>query len=313
MPSAFRYLQLKLIVVLLRLLNSLSTRALRREPLPPGTTRERVRIPTRDPGRFLEGFLYSPPTEATQPPTHRYPVLINWHGSGFVFPNFDTDKAFCAFVARKAGICVLDADYRKGPESPFPGPVNDAEDAMRWVGTQSHRFDTKRVAVSGASAGGLLSLVASSSLRQALPELAVKIGIALYPGTDVTIDPATKFAPKPNGKVIPPAIARLFNECFAPDLAMRSDPRASPALADSDAFPDNLVILTCDGDNLAPEADALAEKLNDGNRRVTHRVLEGVGHGFDKIQCEEGTHQWRQRDLAYSLIVDEIVGAFASP
>lgn len=306
-----RYLQLKLIALLLRTINWFVTRRLMRAPLPPGTRRERVRIPTRDPGRFLKGYLYYPPTEAAEQPKNRYPVLVNWHGSGFIFPNFDMDKPFCALVARKVGICVLDADYRKGPESPFPGPVNDAEDALRWVGTQSHRFDTQRVAVSGFSAGGLLSLVASSSLRQAVPEVDVKLGIALYPGTDVSIDPATKSAPKPNGKVLSPAMARLINECFAPDPATRTDPRASPGLADADAFPRNMFILTCDGDNLVPEAEALASKLEDGNRRLTHRVLEDVVHGFDK-QCEEGTHASRQRDVAYSLIVDEIHEAFTS-
>ena len=310
MSYTFRYLQLKLIVGALRLLNWCLTRNLRRAPLPLNTRRERVRIPTRDPGRFLEAFLYHPPTKTAQPPTRRYPVLVNWHGSGFIFTsNFDTDKDFCAFVAREAGICVLDADYRKGPETPFPAPVHDAEDVLRWVGTQSHRFDTQHVAVSGFSAGGLLSLVASSSLRQAVPDLDIRIGIGIYPGADLVVDPATKFAPKPSGKVIPPAMARLFNECFAPDLATRTDPRVSPGLADPDEFPDNMVILTCDGDNLAPEADALAKKLDHGKRRVTHRTLEGVGHGFDK-GCKEGTHESRQRGVAYSLVVDTIREVF---
>ena len=311
MPTAFRYIQLKLIVLLLRLVNWSQNRALHRGALPPGTRRERVRIPTRDDGRFLDGYLYYPPSAPAEVSDRRYPILINWHGSGWIFPNFDTDKTFCAYIAREAGICVLDADYRKGPETQFPGAAHDVEDALRWVGTQSHRFDTDQVAVSGFSAGGLLSLVAASSIRETLPELNIKIGISVYGGCDVAADPATKFAPKPVGKVIPPAVARLFNECYLPDPSVATDPRASPAFADPNSYPENMVILTCDGDNLAPECDTLAEKLKDGKRKVTHHVLEGMLHGFDK-RCKEGTEDARQRDVAYALVAGAIREAFAS-
>ncbi|KAL2111157.1 hypothetical protein VUR80DRAFT_205 [Thermomyces stellatus] len=310
MSSFLRYFRLKLVVVLLRTINWLRTRGLRQAPLPPGTQRERVRIPTRDSGRFLDGYIYCPPDEAAVSSTSRRPVLVNWHGSGFLFPNFDMDKAYCSYVAREAGIYVVDADYRKAPETPFPGPVNDVEDVLRWVGTQSHRFDTASVGLSGFSSGGTLAMVASSSLRDALPELTVKIGIGLYPGLDLAVDPATKEAPRP-GKVIPPKIANLFTECYAPDPATRTDPRVSPAFADPDAFPESMVVLTCDGDNLAPEANVLAGKLSDGRRKVTHRMLEGVDHGFDKVAAE-GTDDAKQRDVAYSIIVDAIKEVFAS-
>lgn len=309
MSSFLRYYQLKLVVVLLRAMNWLQTRGLHRTPLPPGTQRERVRIPTRDSSRFLEGYVYYPPTDSAPSSARRHPILINWHGSGFMFGNFDMDKAYCSYIAREAGICVLDADYRKSPETPFPGAVNDVEDALRWVGTQSHRFDTERVALSGFSSGGTLAMVASSSLRRAVPDLSVKIGIGVYPGLDLAVDPATKEAPRPGGRAIPLKIAHLFTECYAPDPATRTDPRVSPSMADSDAYPDNMVVLTCDGDNLAPEANVLAEKLSDGKRKVTHRMLEGVDHGFDKA-AKEGSVEARQTDVAYSLIVEAIKEAF---
>ena len=75
-----------------------------------------MRIPTRDSGRFLAGYIYYPPTDTATSPARCRPVLINWHGSGFMFGNFDMDKAYCSYVARHAGICVLDADYRKSPK-----------------------------------------------------------------------------------------------------------------------------------------------------------------------------------------------------
>ncbi|OAA60583.1 Alpha/beta hydrolase fold-3 [Niveomyces insectorum RCEF 264] len=66
---------------------------------------QRVRIPSRDPGRFIVGDLYCPEaTAATTATPKTRPVLVNWHGSGFVFHNFGTDAVFCARVARAAGI-----------------------------------------------------------------------------------------------------------------------------------------------------------------------------------------------------------------
>lgn len=309
MSSFLRYCRLKLVVTLLRAINWFQTRRIHQAPLRPDTQRERVRIPTRDSGRFLEGYIYYPPTGTLSSSSRRHPVLINWHGCAFMLKNFDMDKAYCSYIAREAGICVLDADYRKSPETPFPGAVNDVEDTLRWVGTQSHRFDTGRVALSGSSSGGNLAMVASSSLRGEVPELSVKLGIVLYPGLDLAVDPATKKAPTPR-KVIPPAFGHLINECYAPDPATRNDPRVSPSYADPDAYPDNMVVLTCDGDSFAPEANVMAEKLSDGRRKVIHRMLEGVDHGFDK-GATEGSVEARQMGVAYSLIVEAIKDSFS--
>ncbi|EMR63797.1 putative esterase lipase protein [Eutypa lata UCREL1] len=82
-----------------------------------------------------------------------------------------TDALFCARLARDAGIAVLDADYRKGPEHTFPRALHDAEDVLRWVAAQSHRFDRTPVAVSGFSAGGTIAVAAATTLRKQLEGL----------------------------------------------------------------------------------------------------------------------------------------------
>ena len=63
-----------------------------------------------------------------------------------------------------------------------------------------------------------------------------------------------------------------------------------------------MVILTCDGDVFEPEASVLAEKLDDGKRRVVYQRLKGVHHGFDK-GCEKGTNEWARREEAYDLVI----------
>ncbi|PKS07920.1 hypothetical protein jhhlp_006529 [Lomentospora prolificans] len=297
----FRYIRLKVLVSALRVIVNFFTLFAPKPRLPKDVQRRTIRIPSRDKGRFISAYLY---TLKDKPATGKTPVLLNWHGSGFVIDCFGTDSEYCARVVHDTGIPVIDADYRKAPETPFPGAVDDVEDALRWVAAQTSRFDAQRVGVSGFSAGGNLALVASSVLRKDLPEVDIQAVVAFYPVTNVTIDPAAKQAPKPK-KPIPPSLARFFNRCYAPDPAMRADPRMSPSLADPASYPANVAIFTCDGDNLAAEANSLAESLQGQGRHVVHRMLDGVAHAFDK-GCKEGSNEWDQREIAYSLAIESL-------
>ncbi|KAK7959332.1 esterase/lipase [Apiospora aurea] len=135
-----------------------------------GVEENPVQIPSRDGGRAIEARLYrstAAKDAAAASSSGPSPVLVNWHGSGMVFHMFGQDRPFCAQMARDLpGLVVVDADYRKGPEDPFPAAMHDVEDALRWVAAQPDVYDVARVALSGFSAGGLLALVASSSFRQ---------------------------------------------------------------------------------------------------------------------------------------------------
>ncbi|KAM6529274.1 hypothetical protein FALCPG4_007421 [Fusarium falciforme] len=299
----FRHLRLKVTVVLMRLITWW------RQPkanlsLPTGLERKAIRIPSRDPARFINGWLYSPSADGIPSSATKKPIIVNWHGSGFVLPSLGSDHDFCARVATETGFVVLDADYRKGPEVPFPGAVHDAEDTLKWVASQHQEFDLERVAVSGFSAGANLALVASSYLKESYPTLNIQVTVAIYPPVDLSIDPEAKTVPHPI-RPIPAAVARIFDACYIPDNSLRSDPRISPTFADPTLFPEVVVILTCSGDTLAPEGNAMAAKLQNGKRRVINQTLEGVGHAFDK-GVREGTHEWEQRELAYSTSIREL-------
>ncbi|CAI4213727.1 unnamed protein product [Parascedosporium putredinis] len=250
--APLRYIRLKLAMTTLRAI------------------RRKIRIPSRDGGRTITAFLYTR-RDAPSGEGALSPVLLNWHGSGFVINAFGTDADFCARVARDARIAVLDLDYRKSPETVFPGAVNDVADVLDWVAADSdagarqmYGLDPSRVAVSGFSAGGNLALVAASSLHGQVPGLDLRAAVAFYPVTDISIGPAAKVAPKPK-RVLPVPLQRYFNECYTPDPADRLDPRVSPSLADLASYPPTVAIFTCDGDGLAPEANALADRLNVGD------------------------------------------------
>lgn len=261
--------------------------------------RKRIKIPSRDKNRFIEADAYSPVDQTA----NKSPVLVNWHGSGFIFPLLGSDSLYCSRIVRDTGIIVIDADYRKGPETNFPGPLEDAEDVLQWVAAQPGTFDTTRVGVSGFSAGGTVALAAASSLKDPsstfAPSLEIPIAIAIYPVTDLSIAPEAKAVPNPV-QAHPPFMQHMFNDCYAPDLSTRSDPRASPSKAQARTFPASVVVITCEGDIFRPEASAFAETLDDGERKVINHTLSVVGHGFDK-GCTVGTNQWNKREEAYDL------------
>ena len=122
-------------------------------------TRELV-IP--GPGGPLEARFYRP-SGAIDPG----PILVFFHGGGFVFGDVDEHDAFHRRLADAAGISLIGASYRLAPEAPFPAQLDDALAVARW--TMAHAsalgLDPHRLALGGDSAGGYLAVAATAELN----------------------------------------------------------------------------------------------------------------------------------------------------
>ncbi|PWY92848.1 alpha/beta-hydrolase [Aspergillus heteromorphus CBS 117.55] len=284
------YLYYKVLITVIRFLGPKGIKA---------TPDDVYHIQSRDSGRTIKVHAYrnASASASTSKPT---PVLINFHGSGWVFSVHGSDDAYCREMSRETDRTVLDVQYRLAPENPFPAALNDAEDVLKWVLGQPEKFDVSRVSLSGFSAGGNLALSTAANL---FPQDTLHSVLAMYPVVDMHTDIAQKSAPDPSGKPIPVRMARIFDICYTHGESDPRDPRISPLYASADRFPDRVMIVTAACDNLAPEAEALAEKIEKapGSEREVVRVrMPSCNHGWDK-SAKKGTVQWDAREKMYAM------------
>jgi len=129
----------------------------------------------------LRGRLYVP-SKATA----RGPLLVFFHGGGWVYGDLDSHDPTCRFLAERSRVRVLSVEYRLAPEHPFPAAYDDAVTAYRWVAGHAADLggDPARLAVGGDSAGGNLAAgVAILAAREGLP---LAFQLLVYPGTDAS-------------------------------------------------------------------------------------------------------------------------------
>ncbi|TQB73033.1 hypothetical protein MPDQ_006283 [Monascus purpureus] len=301
-PSMLTYLRFKATATALRFLVSL------RDTSSPANPDETIQIPSRDEGRTIKAHVYRPSATRSKPG----PVLVNFHGSGFVIPMHGSDDEFARRVAQDAEYTVLDVSYRLAPEYPFPAAINDVEDVVNWVlsicGTDANsdsnhglEFDRSRISISGFSAGANLALVASS---QIFPKTTFRHVIAFYPPIDLAKDPYSKVAPDPNGRPIPAPVASFFDQCYLSSGVERKDPRVSPFYAAAESFLGSMLVVTCGRDSLCSEAEELVCKIKGvRGEDVVHWRAEGCNHGWDK-RCQPGSEEEKAKEYAYRLAVE---------
>ena len=112
-----------------------------------------------------------------------FPVIVHFHGGGFIMGDLETHDAQCRLLCRESGCIVTAVDYRLGPEHPYPAGHEDSFAALRWAGSNATQFggDAGRLGVAGDSAGGHLALYcALRAKRQGGPVL--KAMLAIVPG-----------------------------------------------------------------------------------------------------------------------------------
>jgi acetyl esterase len=207
------------------------------------------------------------------------PVLVYFHGGGWVIGDLETHDSLCAEIARVAGMTVVSVDYRLAPEHRFPAATEDCLAAMRWLAetTKPVGHVVTGLIPAGDSAGGNLAAVVAQELHGKLPVPIVAQWL-IYPGVDMTTNSGSmqEFA---EGYLLTNGGMRWFTEHYMgsePDL---SHAYASPLHAASLAGLPPAMVLTCGLDPLRDQGRAYAAKLVAAGVQVVFREAAGQIHG----------------------------------
>jgi acetyl esterase len=234
------------------------------------------------------------------------PVLVYFHGGGWVIGDLDTHDVLCRSLANGAGCAVASIDYRMGPEHRFPAAVDDVLAATRWVRREAASLclDAGRLAVGGDSAGGNLAAVAAIAARDA-GDLPIAFQLLIYPATDMRRGHPSHQA-NGQGYLLTRDTMAYFHDHYIDDARHDIDWRASPLLhTDLSGLPPALV-LTAGYDPLRDEGMAYAEALTAAGNRAAYVCFERQIHGFitmGKVLDEA--------DTAIALCCAELRRAFA--
>ncbi|NNU42770.1 alpha/beta hydrolase [Ramlibacter montanisoli] len=208
------------------------------------------------------------------------PVLVYYHGGGWVIGDLDTHDVLCRQLCNLSGCAVVAVDYRLGPEHRFPAAVDDALAATRWVRSQARelKLDPARLAVGGDSAGGNLAAVVALSAREA-GDLPIAFQLLIYPATDQRRG-APSHAANGQGYLLTKESMDYYHDHYIPDPAQDLDWRASPLLHENHAKLPPAFVLTAGYDPLRDEGLQYAHRLSEAGNRATLVNFERQIHGF---------------------------------
>jgi acetyl esterase len=205
------------------------------------------------------------------------PVVVWYHGGGFVTGGLDSHRSFASDVAARLDLPVVLVGYRLAPETPYPGAPDDAEAAARWVASSPPELgrDVDALVLGGDSAGGTLTIVTAMALRDDPAPVPVAAHITIYPSTDLT-RPYPSHERFADGYLLTEAGRRWYHRHYR---AVADDVRASPLLGDLSGLPP-AVVLTAGLDPLRDEGRAYAAALVTAGVPTTYREARGNIHAF---------------------------------
>lgn len=206
-----------------------------------------------------------------------FPVMVYYHGGGFVIADTKTYDASPRALAKMANAVMVAVDYHQAPEHKFPAAPNDAYAAYEWTiaHAKAINVDPTRVAVGGESAGGNLATVVSMMARDKKAQMPVH-QLLVYP---VVSDDMTRpsYVTNADAKPLNKPMMEWFFKHYGADAA---NPYAVPMKATSLKGLPPATIIAAEIDPLLSEGKAYADKLKKDGVAVTYKEYKGVTHEF---------------------------------
>ncbi|RYG10923.1 MAG: steryl acetyl hydrolase [Chitinophagaceae bacterium] len=235
----------------------------------PGITVKEISIP--GPLSPIPAYTFTPSGKGP------FPVLVYFHGGGFVIADTKTYEASARALAKGANAVVLSVDYHQAPEEKFPAAPNDAFAAYKWTLEHAKEIngDAKRVAVGGESAGANLATVVSLMARDKKVQVPVH-QLLIYPVVGDDMD-SPSYKRNEDAKPLNKDMMKWFFKYYAADP---KNPYALPIKADSLKGLPSATVITAEIDPLLSEGKAYADRLKIEGVNVDYREYPGVTHEF---------------------------------
>lgn len=244
------------------------------------------------PGRTLDARLYMPEGAGDRPP-----LVVYYHGGGWVVGTLDTHDGTCRALARASGAAVLSVAYRLAPEHRYPLPVDDCFEALCWARDNAAKLgvDAARLAVAGDSAGGNLAAAVAIRARDAGGP-ALRHQLLLYPVADRDFARASYRDNGGGEYFLSTEMMQWFWDHYLGDLPTGQATLAALVLHDDLAGLAPATMFAAEYDPLRDEGLAYAERLAAAGVDVDSAVAPGMIHGFASMfQAVPDAMPWIER------------------
>lgn len=212
--------------------------------------------------------------------TAPFPIVVYFHGGGWVSGDLDMHDATCRRIANVAKTVVVNVDYRLAPEHKFPAAFEDAYASTLWAEENAERFsaDKSKLVVAGSSAGGnLAAAVALHARDHNGPKISFQA--LIYPVLDSSLD-TPSYRELTTGYLLDSKLMEWYWAQYVPDRADRTDPRVSVLHADSFADLPPALVVTAEFDPLRDEGEQYVARLQDAGVEAEFVRYDGQIHGF---------------------------------
>jgi len=230
-------------------------------------------LPVSEKGVLIR--IYKPKNSEKQ----NLPVIVYYHGGGWVIADLDTYEAAPMAMSEKANAIVVSVAYRQAPENKFPAAHEDSFNAYKWVveNTAELGGDASRIATAGESAGGNLAVSVALMARERGVKLPVHI-VSVYPIADGDVD-SPSYEKYANAVPLNRDFMKWFFDQYVPNWSTNNDPLINLIDADLSGLPATTII-NAEIDPLENEGKVLADKMKTAGIDVERKMYGGVTHEF---------------------------------
>lgn len=225
------------------------------------------------------------------------PVLLFFHGGGFVMHNIASHDSLCRRLCNVCGCAVFNVGYRLAPEFPYPAALEDAYTALQWIhgNAEALEVDAARIALAGDSAGATISAALSLLARDRRgPGIALQVLCYGPAGCRGSGETASMQAFSGGGYVLTREFLALSQTLYTPGITDLSDPYLNPGQAPDLSGLPRTYLVTAEYDPLRDDGELFAQRLREAGNDVTQYRAAGLMHGFLLL--------WEEFDRANAVI-----------